>query len=104
MRLPISSLHGQASLGFAGYANRNRPTVARCWSWMLQYEVKAARASLVAGWLLTIGGIIGLVLPVLPGLPFLLLGLSTLSKRYGWARRVTTWLNSLFVDQATPRS
>jgi anti-anti-sigma factor len=72
---------------------------------MLQYEVKAAtRASLVAGWLLTIGGIIGVVLPDLPGLPFLLLGLSTLSKRYGWARRVTTWLNLLFVDQATPRS
>jgi anti-anti-sigma factor len=62
---------------------------------MPQYEVKAAtHASLVTGWLLTIGGIIGVVLPVLPGLPFLLFGLSTLSKRYGWARRVTTWLHS----------
>jgi len=54
---------------------------------MLQYEVKAdTHASLVIGWLLTIGGIIGVVLPVLPGWLFLLLGLSTLSKRYGWAR------------------
>ena len=51
---------------------------------MLQYEVKpATHVSLVTGWLLTIGGIIGLVLPILPGLPFLLLGLAILSKRYG---------------------
>jgi len=71
---------------------------------MLQYEVKAAtHASLVTGWLLTIGGIIGVVLPVLPGLPFLLLGLSTLSKHYGWVRRVTMWLHSFFIDQGTPR-
>ena len=64
---------------------------------MLQYEVKAdPHASLVIGWLLTIGGIIGVLLPVLPGWPFLLLGLSTLSKRYGWARRVTACLDSHF--------
>ncbi len=64
---------------------------------MLQYEVKAdTQASLVTGWLLTIGGIIGVVLPVLPGWPFLLLGLSILSKRHGWARRITASLDSHF--------
>jgi anti-anti-sigma factor len=65
---------------------------------MLQYKIKSATThiSLVTGWLLTIGGIIGLVLPILPGLPFLLLGLAILSKRYGWAQWVTTWLHSLF--------
>ena len=65
---------------------------------MLQYEIKLAttHVSLVTGWLLTIGGIIGLVLPILPGLPFLLLGLAILSERYGWAQWVTTWLHSLF--------
>jgi len=64
---------------------------------MLQYEVKpATHVSLVTGWLLTIGGIIGLVLPILPGLPFLLLGLAILSKRYGWVQWVTTWMHSLF--------
>jgi hypothetical protein len=69
-----------------------------------QHKVKAdTHANLVAGWLRTIGGIIGVVPTVLPGWPFLLLGMSTLSKRYGWARRVTTWLHSFFVDQATPR-
>jgi hypothetical protein len=41
--------------------------------------------------------------PCFAGLPFLLLGLSTLSKRYGWVRRVTTRLHSFFVDQGTPR-
>ena len=66
----------------------------------LNTKVKAdTHANLVAGWLLTIGGIIGVVPTVLPGG----LGVSTLSKRYGWARRVTTWLHSFFVDQATPR-
>jgi uncharacterized membrane protein YbaN (DUF454 family) len=65
---------------------------------MLQYEIKPAttHVSLVTGWLLTIGGIIGLVLPILPGLPFLLVGLSILSKRYGWMQRVTTRILSLF--------
>ncbi len=64
---------------------------------MLQYEVKAVtHVNLVTGWLLTIGGIIGVVLPVLPGMPFLLVGLSILSKRYGWMRRVTTRMLSLF--------
>ena len=65
---------------------------------MLQYEIKPAttHVSLVTGWLLTIGGIIGLVLPILPDLPFLLLGLAILSKRYGWVQWVRTWLHSLF--------
>jgi anti-anti-sigma factor len=62
---------------------------------MLQYKTDA-QTGLVTGWLLTIGGIIGIVLPVLPGWPFLLLGLSTLSKRYGWARRVMAGLHAHF--------
>jgi uncharacterized membrane protein YbaN (DUF454 family) len=64
---------------------------------MPQCELKAdTHASLVAGWLLAIGGIIGVVLPVLPGWPFLLLGVSILSNHYGWARRVTAWLRLIF--------
>ena len=34
-------------------------------------------------------GIVGLVLPVIPGIPFLLLGLSILAGYWAWAR----WLN-----------
>jgi uncharacterized membrane protein YbaN (DUF454 family) len=64
---------------------------------MLQHEVKAdTHTSIVTGWLLTIGGIIGVVLPVVPGWPLLLPGLSILSKRYGSARQVTAWLHSHF--------
>jgi uncharacterized membrane protein YbaN (DUF454 family) len=39
---------------------------------MLQYEIKLAttHVSLVTGWLLTIGGIIGLVLPIFPACLF----------------------------------
>src|SRR5437899_3136926 len=63
----------------------------------LNTKVKAdTHANLVAGWLLTIGGIIGVVLPVLPGWPFLLVGVSILSNHYGWARRVMAWLHLNF--------
>jgi len=63
---------------------------------MLQYEIKLAttHVSLVTGWLLTIGGIIGLVLPILPGLPFLLLGLAILSKRQAF------WMGAMGHDVA----
>ena len=47
------------------------------------------RVSLIgAGWLLLIVGAAGLFLPVLPGIPFLFVGLSILSVEYEWARRV----------------
>jgi len=39
----------------------------------------------------------------LPGWPFLLLGMSTLSNHHGWVRQVTAWLHLIFVDQTTPR-
>jgi uncharacterized protein len=45
------------------------------------------RASLIAaGWLLLVVGGAGLFLPILPGIPFLLVGLSILSVEYEWAR------------------
>jgi uncharacterized membrane protein YbaN (DUF454 family) len=53
----------------------------------------AKRVSLIAlGWLFLLLGAAGLVLPVLPGILFLLLGLSILSVEYEWARR---WISSL---------
>lgn len=44
-------------------------------------------ALIAAGWLLLILGAAGLFLPVLPGVLFLLIGLSILSVEYDWARR-----------------
>ena len=47
-------------------------------------------ALLGLGWLFVILGIIGLVLPVLQGMLFLLIGLLILAKEYRWARRLIT--------------
>jgi uncharacterized membrane protein YbaN (DUF454 family) len=43
---------------------------------------------LLVGWLLLLLGVIGLVLPLLPGIPLLIAGLVILSREYDWARRL----------------
>ena len=45
-----------------------------------------------AGWALLVVGCAGLVLPVLPGVMLLIIGLSFLSLEYKWARR---WMGPL---------
>jgi uncharacterized protein len=50
----------------------------------------------VAGWMFLILGTAGLVLPVLPGILFLVIGLSLLSLEYEWARRLASRLLSRF--------
>ena len=45
-----------------------------------------------AGWALLVLGCAGLVLPVLPGVMLLVIGLSFLSLEYKWARR---WMDPL---------
>jgi len=49
-------------------------------------------ALLVAGWMFLVLGAAGLVVPVLPGVVFVLLGLSFLSLEYAWARRWSSHL------------
>jgi uncharacterized membrane protein YbaN (DUF454 family) len=49
-------------------------------------------ALIAAGWALLVLGTAGLFLPILPGILFLLIGLSILSMEYEWARR---WVNAL---------
>ena len=51
---------------------------------------------MAAGWALLPLGIVGLFLPVLPGVLFLVIGLSILSVEYEWARRWMTALRSRF--------
>jgi uncharacterized membrane protein YbaN (DUF454 family) len=43
------------------------------------------------GWVLVTLGVIGLILPVLPGWIFLIPGLVILSDYFMWARRLTGW-------------
>jgi uncharacterized membrane protein YbaN (DUF454 family) len=67
----------------------------------------------IGGWLCLIGGVAGLVFPVLPGVPLLLAGLFLLSTNYQWARQCLHWLKGrlgklghrfLKQDRALPNS
>ena len=53
-------------------------------------------ALIVTGWLFIAFGIVGLFLPVLQGILFLLVGLVILSAEYHWARRLLGKLRSRF--------
>lgn len=44
------------------------------------------------GWALVCAGVIGLILPVIPGIPLLIAGLVVLSARYRWAAVCVRWL------------
>jgi uncharacterized protein len=46
------------------------------------------------GWALILAGLLGFVLPVLPGFPLLLPGLALLAKDYAWARNAQDWLKA----------
>jgi hypothetical protein len=46
----------------------------------------------VVGWLCVCIGVLGIVLPIIPGLPFLAAGLFILSARYVWAAVCLRWL------------
>ncbi len=65
---------------------------------MSSYRVTGSMRALVpllrtfCGWICLTAGIVGLVLPVLPGVPLLLAGLILLSSNYRWARQCVHWL------------
>ena len=46
----------------------------------------------VLGWALVLLGIVGWLLPIVPGWPFLIPGLVILAERYSWARRMLDWV------------
>lgn len=51
---------------------------------------------LAAGWSLIALGVLGLFLPFLQGILFLLAGLLVLSREYTWARRLLSYLRTRF--------
>jgi len=57
----------------------------------------------LAGWAFIVVGIIGLFLPILQGILFLLVGLIILSTEYHWARRLLASVKARF-PSATSRS
>jgi uncharacterized membrane protein YbaN (DUF454 family) len=52
--------------------------------------------ALVAGWSLIALGVLGLVLPILPGMLLLLAGISVLSSEYVWAHKILQRLRGRF--------
>jgi uncharacterized membrane protein YbaN (DUF454 family) len=51
---------------------------------------------LIAGWGFILVGIVGLFLPVLQGVLFILVGLTLLSTQYSWAHRLLTHARNRF--------
>jgi uncharacterized membrane protein YbaN (DUF454 family) len=52
------------------------------------------------GFLLLAGGLIGWLLPVIPGWAMVIPGLLILSREFHWARKLLAWLRSHFPKQA----
>lgn len=55
---------------------------------------------LIAGWSFILLGIVGLFLPILQGILFILIGLIILSSQYAWARRLMAKLRQRFPKTA----
>lgn len=53
-------------------------------------------AMIVVGWLFILLGIVGLFLPVMQGILFILIGLTILSTEYVWAHHLLTKLRARF--------
>jgi len=51
---------------------------------------------LIAGWGCIGAGLLGLILPVIPGIPLLIFGLVMLSTQYHWAHKAVLWMKARF--------
>jgi uncharacterized membrane protein YbaN (DUF454 family) len=50
----------------------------------------------IIGWACIAAGLLGLVLPIIPGIPLLIAGLVALSTQHRWARALMLWLKRRF--------
>jgi Putative transmembrane protein (PGPGW) len=60
--------------------------------WITNLQRSDSLWGAVVGWVCVCLGLLGLVLPVAPGLPFLFAGLFILSARYTWAAICLHWV------------
>ena len=51
---------------------------------------------LIVGWLCIGAGLLGIILPIIPGIPLLLGGLVMLSTQYQWAHSAMLWVKNKF--------
>ena len=59
--------------------------------WLTNPEKAGTVWGMILGWVCVAIGIFGIVLPIIPGLPFLFAGLVILSARYKWASDCLRW-------------
>lgn len=50
----------------------------------------------IVGWACVSVGLLGVVLPVIPGIPFLIAGMATLSTQHKWVRALSLKLKTRF--------
>ena len=60
--------------------------------WLTNPEKPGRLWRTAAGWVLVGLGVLGMVLPVIPGVPLLIAGLVVLSARYRWASDCLQWV------------
>jgi uncharacterized membrane protein YbaN (DUF454 family) len=60
--------------------------------WITNPEKAGTVWGMILGWICVGIGIFGIILPVIPGLPFLFAGLVILSARYKWASDCLRWV------------
>jgi len=53
-------------------------------------------AGIIVGWAFVVLGIVGLFLPILQGILFLVIGLLILSREYSWARNLISYFRKRF--------
>ncbi len=46
----------------------------------------------IVGWSCLVVGALGIVLPIIPGIPLLVIGLAALSTQHRWARALFAWI------------
>lgn len=46
----------------------------------------------LVGWTCLVVGVLGIILPIIPGIPFLVAGLAALSTEYRWVRSLLIWM------------
>jgi len=50
----------------------------------------------IFGWLCVAVGLVGVVLPILPGIPLLFVGLAALATQHHWAHKLLLWAKMRF--------
>ncbi|HET6206394.1 MAG TPA: PGPGW domain-containing protein [Terracidiphilus sp.] len=58
----------------------------------------------IVGWFCIAAGLLGLVLPIIPGIPLLIAGVVTLSTQHRWARALMLWMKRRFRKHWPARS